>query len=243
MLKEAIEKLIDLTNGSVLSAHGKAYSRHELRQLPSPRPTAKPLEFHSLTGMIDYLQEGMDGTRAPGYALVVESPTKVDLVSKVEGEFRQREVLASSLAVVADGFRCGQYHDIETFVTALQACFVPDEQTALVLQVVGNIAQEGVQTLADDGVSQVVTARAGLTRVANLKVPNPVTLRPFRTFQEIAQPASKFVLRLQGKGSELPKAGLFEVADNQWRREAIVGVGDYLAQQLDALDVKIPVFA
>ena len=44
---------------------------------------------------------------------------------------------------------------------------------------------------------QKVAARTGFATTGLAAVPNPVTLKPFRTFVEVPQPASEFVLRLK----------------------------------------------
>ena len=56
------------------------------------------------------------------------------------------------------------------------------------MQVVGNLKEDAVRTMTDDGVSQVTAVRTGVATVADVKVPNPVSLRPFRTFIEVDQP-------------------------------------------------------
>jgi len=46
----------------------------------------------------------------------------------------------------------------------------------------------------------------GVAAVENINLPNTVTLKPFRTFAEVSQPESEFVLRLK----EGNRVGLFE---------------------------------
>ena len=50
--------------------------------------------------------------------------------------------------------------------------------------------------MADDGVGQTVTAKSGVTRTTKVDVKNPWMLAPFRTFPEVAQPESPFILRM-----------------------------------------------
>lgn len=244
MIAEAIEKIQELATPTVLAAHGKSYSTEELFDLASPLATAKALELHTLSGLVDYIGRGFDQGRdgkeiAP--AIVVVSPTEVLLVLSLEGEFRQREVLARVTPYLSEGFPFGKWLDQETFVTKLQASFIQDEQTAAVLRVVGNVATNDVATFADDGVTQQVAATTGIQRKEMVTVPNPVTLRPFRTFQELEQPESRFVLRLKRDAADggLPKAALFEGDDNQWRLAAVNRAREYFAGHLE----NTPVFA
>ena len=50
------------------------------------------------------------------------------------------------------------------------------EQALLALT--ANVVDESVKTYGDDGVSQQATVKSGVTSVASVKVPNPVTLKP-----------------------------------------------------------------
>lgn len=241
MIKEALEYMKSEFKGYVVQAHGIAYRAGDLVALPSPEAMADPLVFHSLSGLVDYIQEDPDGN--DGQWLVVDGPASVRLVAGLTVNFRQREVLAKAVAYESAAYPYGQYMDLERFITSLQSHFVQDEQTAAILKLVGNITSEEVATHADDGVTQNVTARAGIARVASLAVPNPVTLRPFRTFPEVEQPASKFVLRLKRGDGGPPTAALFETGDMKWKHEATESIKGKLEElQLGTSD-KVKVFA
>jgi hypothetical protein len=129
--------------------------------------------------------------------------------------------------------------DLEAFIIQLQAKFVQDANSEAILKLVSNIKDENVTTNQDDGFSQMVTVRQGPAMVSEVKVPNPVTLRPFRTFQEVEQPESPFIFRLRG-GQGDPTAALFEADGGQWKLVAIQTVADYL---IEALGDKVSVVA
>jgi hypothetical protein len=246
--KDALQYVAELGEKRHQQVNGIAYYRKDdgsIEQLLSPIQVASPLEVHSLSGLAAYMASELDEPKSPGAgaAVVVDGPECVRLLSSLMGPFRQREVLAVAKPYLSQPFAYGRFVDIETFITALQAQFVQDEQTATILRVVGNITQEAVQVVADDGVSQQVAVRAGITRASNAVVPNPVTLRPFRTFAELPQPESKFVLRLRRNEDELPSATLFETGDTQWKGVATALIKTHLDKLLDEAGVKVPVFA
>jgi hypothetical protein len=121
--------------------------------------------------------------------------------------------------------------------------FVLDEAIASVLKIVGKISGEKVSTLVDDGVTQIAAVRAGVTRAGNVEIKNPIWLRPYRTFNEVEQPASPFVLRLHEQSGSAPKAALFESADTTWASQAMRLVADALRAELATLSVDVPVLA
>jgi len=61
-------------------------------------------------------------------------------------------------------------------------------------------------------------------------VPNPVTLLPYRTFNEIAQPPGRFVLRMKSgvASGQRPAVALFEADGGAWQLEAIRRIRDWL---------------
>lgn len=95
-------------------------------------------------------------------------------------------------------------------------------------------------TLSPDEERDIVTA--GITKVNEIEVKNPVTLRPFRTFAEVEQPQSKFIVRLRdAKEGMPPGVALFEVADYSWKLKAMLSIKQYLAAKLEGSE--LPIFA
>lgn len=81
-------------------------------------------------------------------------------------------------------------------------------------------------------INQTTTVKSGVASLAKATAPNPVTLRPYRTFTEVAQPSSQFVLRIN-KEAEL---ALFEADGGKWKLEAIKNIADYLKAGLEDQD-------
>mgnify|MGYP001102895204 CR=1 FL=1 len=246
MIKEAIEKIQSLTTGKVLESYGRAYSVHDLHQLPSPEATATPIRLHTLGGFVEFcsadhreLHPAMEASElGTAYRIVIDGPDRVLLVSGLFGEFRQREILAESKAIVGDAFPFGRYMDPESFIVAVQAHFVITEVTAAILQVVGNIHCESNVQVRDDGVTQEVTARQGIAKMGRVELPNPVVLAPYRTFQELEQPLGKYVFRMRQVKESGPEMALFAVTDEQWQVQCISQIRGYLQDRVD-----LPIFA
>lgn len=78
--------------------------------------------------------------------------------------------------------------------------------------------------------TQVATINVGVAVKADALVPNPVELIPFRTFQEVDQPASKFVFRVGNQ--EVPTFKLVEAENSIWKNQAIENVKRFLRDAL-----------
>ena len=121
--------------------------------------------------------------------------------------------------------------DMETFTINLQTYFAPDGDRDELVQLAGTVRADQGVTVADDGMTQQVTARSGISLIQQVSVPNPVELVPFRTFTEVEQPASPFVFRMRRDGDTI-MAALFAADADMWKREAILNIRDYFGSEL-----------
>jgi hypothetical protein len=216
---------------------GRKYTSRELQPVYDPRPTGVALK--TLTGLVKYIRDNVDALDYQKLMIVVTDHFTVDLFSAPFGSFQQRTKHAYAVTD-APQLRFGDYMGLENFTIFLQSRFVQSETVATLLKIVGNISDGGVTNFNDDGVTQQVTAKVGITRVDAVPVPNPVILRPFRTFREVEQPASRFVFRMQsGKGENSPTCALFEGDGGEWKNTAVLTVRDWLAERLDDTGISI----
>lgn len=223
MLKEALQYLIGLGNVETKEIGDEQFSTQPLHKIQKAVPNA--LVVRNLSGLVDYLKSNFD--KQPPVLVHVASPTRVDVFSSYNRDYNRNHLIQAEALLPKIPF--GQFLDTESFNILLQSCFVPNEHRALVLKVVGNLKEETVSTVGDDGVSQQVTAKTGVATVENVVVPNPVALKPFRTFVEIEQPESEFVFRMKTG----PSAALFEADGGAWKLTAIARIKDYLQSSLE----------
>ena len=96
--------------------------------------------------------------------------------------------------------------------------------------------ENGITTV-DNGVSQTVEARTGISLKQMLNIRPRVELAPFRTFFEVEQPASEFLLRL----NDSAEVGFFEADGGAWKLEAKERILAYfdsrLKDEIEAGDV------
>ncbi len=231
MIQKALEYIVGMRKAERFDVDGRPYFDKGLCPVHAPIP--KALTINTLTGLVDYLNAKKDFSGAVFHGMIyIEGHDTVSLISplNVSGFMERSEYLHARHTQPVFSF--GQYYDVENFIIALQAMFVQDEATAQLLKIVGNLKDETSVITKDDGVTQEVTARQGISMVAQVALPNPVTLRPFRTFREIAQPASSFVFRIKRTKDQAPVCALFEADGKQWQIEAILSIKEFLANAL-----------
>ena len=96
------------------------------------------------------------------------------------------------------------------------------------LDLLSRISKDSGVATTDNGVSQTVEARQGIALKATVQLRPRVPLRPFRTFQEVEQPESEFLLRMDEEGN----IGLFEADGGMWKLTARQTVKAFLEAKL-----------
>ncbi|WP_078430468.1 hypothetical protein [Alkalihalobacterium alkalinitrilicum] len=222
MIKEAFQYLVSLGAADIHTVNGQEYSDKQLHLIKEG--TARSINLHSLTGLVEYLKSDFDGEEK--LMVHVVSPTEVVVFDQLNSNKSRSEFIEAKAMIPSFSF--DRWHDSEDFNIKLQSCFVKNEDRDIMLKVVGNIKEEAVNTVGDDGVSQSVVAKTGVASVGNVKVPNPVVLKPYRTFVEVDQPQSEFIFRMKSG----PSCALFEADGGAWKLEAMKNIKNYLKQEL-----------
>lgn len=223
MIKEALEWLVKTANMRTYDIGEQTFSTDKL--YPILEPTAAAISVRTLSGLVEYIKSEFDGdTRR--FMVHVESPTEVSVFDTFNKDM-DRNTFIKAVAMVPS-FPFDRYIDPENFIIKLQAGFEETDDRDILLKVVGNIKDENVRQIGDDGVSQSVVAKVGTATVADVQVPNPVVLAPYRTFVEVTQPQSKFIFRMQTG----PSAGLYEADGGAWKLEAMANIKEYLEREL-----------
>lgn len=231
MIKEALQYIATLKEEAlepkILDINGKTYCNKRLERYDD-EPFARPIEASTLTSMVEYIKNCRDELRNSMIVHVI-SPTKVELYSGLTKE-RKRECLFRSEAHVPS-FQYDKWYDQERFLIELQANFEMTEDLATILKVAGNVESKTTANYGDDGISQKTTIKQGIASKADVIVPNPVTLVPYRTFLEVRQPESQFVFRISDNDGR-PLFKIVEAEGGLWRNMAMQNIKSYFSDML-----------
>lgn len=231
MLAKFIDKICDLTRPEKLEIGGRVYIENGYNLLKNPEP--KPLITHSLASIAEYAK---DSELADNLIIHIESPVQVSLYSALETNLMQQHTFMVA-KYEAPQFNFGQWIELEKFIINLQAQFLYNTDRDRILQVVGNLKDENIRTVGDDGITQQVTAKTGLGSVGNVIVPNPVKLIPFRTFPEVDQPDGDFIFRMKSMGGPVGIVCSLTPADGEdWKLTAIGRIADFFRAEELGLD-------
>lgn len=197
----------------------------------SPR-LPQPLAFYTLDGFVRYVLAEAETSDA---MIHVVSPVLVTAISKLEGQdthLRREYARAQYTGAKDGGFVFGDDNEeltLEELAIALQTCFDVTRGDCVDIQkFCSQVRATASVGVADDGISQTVEAKRGVAAVLTTAVRNPWQLAPWRTFSEIEQPLSPYVLRFRTGGAGLPVPALYETGNQLWQVEAVQTLAKYL---------------
>lgn len=231
MIREALEYIVGLGDAKEHEIHGDVYSDKQLHLVKPYFPMAKAIEMHTLTSLVDYIKAQVD--EMPEHMIIdVRSPEQVALYTQLDANHDREEFVVVNARVPA--FPFNQFMDQEKFNINLQAKFLSDPETdkELILKFAGTVEAGTVEQYGDDGVTQKATIKTGIASKADAVVPNPVSLRPYRTFLEVAQPKSDFIFRMKQDRYDGISIAIFEADGGAWKMEATKAIKEYLEFEL-----------
>lgn len=244
LTRDFLEKVAEMAQPNTLTEGIRTFVDKPMHMLVDEIAADTPLHTNSLSSVADYIKSNadFDALASDGRKIIhVEDEKTVWLYTEMNS-FKKRSALLLASAWVSS-FPFGQWLSLENFIISVQANFVADEHRDELLSFVATVKQDTGVEQQDDGVTQKVTTRSGVSLSRTSKVPNPITLRPFRTFSEVEQPESAFVFRIKAEEGCGVKAALFAADGDAWRHDAILKIRDYFQTHVIAEDDSVIVLA
>jgi hypothetical protein len=235
MIKEAIDRILELYGHiEIVTLNGREYCGSSLHRVELPQES-QPVnqKFTTLTGLRDFAANLKLPIKDEKLFFHIENPSTVKLLGALQPDNYNRRFVYAVADLYHDSFMfSGQarpyWYNLEMFVIALQSLFVPTDTLKSIIDMVGNLANESIQENKDDGFSQTLQVRSGISNRSRVKIENPVSLKPWRTFREVDQPESNFILRFF-KDKDGIKASLWEADGGVWRFFAMQSIGQWFA--------------
>ncbi len=225
MLKEAIEKIVSLAAPTTFEVDGKTFSSQELVEV-------RPREYHTeriavtgLDSVCKLVRNEADQIGRKIFIRVADYAT-VSVFSTYDNKYRREALYRCDADTPNISF--GAFMDHQEAIIQLQSLYIPNEDTKYLLKLLSSISQESNVTSKDNGVTQVVEAKTGIALKQNVEVKPIVNLQPFRTFLEVEQPESSFLLRVNEGGM----VALIPADGGVWKLEATRNIAAYFEDKL-----------
>lgn len=230
MLKAMIEKIEAMAGPKVYHIGEEDFASKELVRVEPKKDFPKSINLTGLDSVCKMVRnEAADLFPEDQILIQVADYRTVKVFTTLDGEMDRYSLYtceADTPRVSSNGFM-----PHEEAVVQLRSLYIPNEDLTYLLKLLSGISTESKVTSNDNGVSQTVEAKSGVALTASVEVRPYVNLQPFRTFLEVTQPESMFLLRLKEGGN----VGLFEADGGVWKLEATRNIAGYFEEQLKDL--------
>lgn len=228
MLEKFVNKIVELAAPTTYEIDGRTYSSDSLKRIDPPK--YKP-EAINVTGLDSICKLVQNEAKAVGRKIFIRVAAydKVSVFSTYDDQYERAYLYrceADTPRVTVNRFLA-----YENAVIELRSLYIPNEGTEYLLRLLGSITSESKVTSSDNGVTQTVEAKSGISLMQKVDIKSRVTLKPFRTFIEVEQPESEFLLRISSDG----EIGLYEADGGVWKLEATRNVAAYFEKELKDL--------
>lgn len=184
------------------------------------------IKVSSLEGFVNWLKNEI---LVPSETLFVEVTDYNNVICRTnrglvrEGETSTLFSTYSNNNLFREGFR-----DYETAMIELRSKYQHTDDIDYLLKLLSSMTMENSVKSDDNGLTQQVTVREGIALVKNETVRPIVKLKPYRTFYEVEQPESEFLVRIDKDGN----IGFFEADGGMWKLKAREIIKNYLTDAL-----------
>ena len=227
MLAKLIDKIVTLKETKTFEINGQTYADAPLTRIPPHVDRPDCISVSGLDGICKLIRTEL--AKIDTVVMVqAKSHNTVEVMTTYLPDF-SRNILYRAEAD-APGLRTG-FRGREAALIELRSLFIPNEGTAYLLDLLSKMTDENKVSTNDNGVTQTVEARQGVALNAMVEVKPRVMLRPFRTFLEVEQPESEFLLRVDADEG----IGFFEADGGIWKLEAKRNIADYFNTNLTDL--------
>lgn len=227
MLAKLIDKIVTLKETKTFEINGQTYADAPLTRIPPHVDRPECIRVSGLDGICKLIRTEL--AKIDTVVMVqAKSHNTVEVMTTYLPDF-SRNILYRADAD-APGLRTG-FRGREVALIELRSLFIPNEGTAYLLDLLSKMTDENKVSTNDNGVTQTVEARQGVALNAMVEVKPRVMLRPFRTFLEVEQPESEFLLRVDANEG----IGFFEADGGIWKLEAKKNIADYFNTNLTDL--------
>ena len=227
ILADFVDKIISLKNPQIIDYAGDRWANQKFTRIEPHVDRPAAYEVSGLDSIVQLIRKEID--QVGGFVFVRVSGAQDVWVNTTYLPDLSRNTLYHAKADVP-GFSQG-FREQEEAIIELRSLFMPDAGTEYLLNLLSRMSVDAGATTTDNGVTQTVEVKSGVALKEKTDIRPRVKLTPFRTFLEVDQPESEYLLRVSEDG----EIGLFEADGGVWKLEAKRNVKSYMDNALSDL--------
>lgn len=227
-LRDAINRLVDLGHPDVREIGGNTYASVHYERIDVPVDKPRIVTVDTLDGLVKLIKAEI--CHIPGIWYVrADTYNHVEVFTNWQAagihHYERFYLYEAKSDTPSIG---GPWHSQEEMIVLLRSMFEPTADRDYLLELVSRISLADGVTTDDNGVTQKVTQQTGVVLKDTVQIKPIVHMIPYRTFLEIDQPDSDFLLRVNKDGF----IGLFDADAGAWKLEAKRRIARYLSNAL-----------
>ena len=229
--KEFIDKILSLSVPNFTRYDGIDYTDKKLERITTPQN--EEIKVSTLAGLMKFI-ESVDIEDL--YFLRVANHGLVYLENQIHDKFGRVQRVAVCNAIEVNHFPYQKILDQVSFLINARCHFKKNMEDDLeyVLRLTSNLIASNVMEGSDDGLSQSVVIKKSQINKGPEDVRAIVRLTPYRTFHEVEQPTSEFLLRIHDNDDKFPSLSLHEADGGMWKIKAIENIKSWLTSHMPA---------
>lgn len=234
MLKEAIEKIVSLANPVVTEVDGVSYLFDKEAGYTQIKPDLDQVEtiaLSSLDAMVKFVtREAVALTDSILFLTIPNHMTVACFTSPDKGSRNLRTYLYNAKATDVPGWDASMKLGFEDAQIALRTRFQHTNDIEYAQKLLSDITTGCKVTYNDNGVATTIVTQQGVALQGKATIRPILNLRPYRTFQEVEQPDSDFLIRVNDR-----YISFIEADGGMWKLAAREMVKAYLEEHLAQL--------
>ena len=230
MLQKFIEHIQKTTQPIITEVDGSTFRITSDGDVKEILPTIfhpDTLPLNSLDAMIKMVKTEASEQDAPLYITIPNHMT-VRCFGQPDAEERyHRQVYYEANATDVPGWAEKNTLGFEEAQIALRTRFQETPDTLYAMKLVSDISLGANVIYNDNGIATTITTQKGVALQTNAPIRPLVQLRPYRTFQEVEQPESIFLIRVSDRG-----ISFIEADGGMWKLAARETIKTFLEERL-----------
>lgn len=230
MLQKFIEHIQKTTQPLITEVDGSTFRINSDGDVKEILPTIfhpDTLPLNSLDSLIKMVNTEASEQDTPLYITIPDHMTVRCFGQPDAAERYHRQVYYEASATDVPGWAEKNTLGFEEAQIALRTRFQETPDTVYAMKLVSDISLGAKVIYNDNGIATTITTQKGVALQTNEQIRPLVKLRPYRTFQEVEQPESIFLIRVSDRG-----ISFIEADGGMWKLTARETIKTFLEERL-----------
>lgn len=226
MTRELYDRIQETAQVQTLEIGSHTYTTENVHLVEDPIYKPNCFTVNTLCGLVSMIETEIQKISELPLIVHAEDYKNVHVYTTYDDRFKRSRLYSAQPEL--PGIQFERYMGHEEFMVQLRSKYVKTEDVDYLLRLLSSVVDENSVKSTDNGLSQKVEVHQGITTIGEETIRPIVTLAPYRTFLEVEQPESEFLVRLQEGGN----IALFEADGGMWKLDAKNRIANKLREAL-----------